>query len=80
MDSLSSQLDDVKNALISKIDSTVYSAEYLKYEFNIKNTWNHWQQSTSPYISPDKRMEDQDLARILTLFTEKYEANRVKNL
>ena len=98
VDSLSSQLEDVRNSLIAKIEvpqpqtlitkqivplSTIevnaYSASYMEYEFNVKNTWAFWTKFVAPQLPTGSEVEvdEVQLARLLTSFTEKFEDNKV---
>ena len=56
-----------------------YSASYMEYEFNVKNTWAFWIDTVSPQLpSGDEGDADEvHLARLLTSFTEKFEDNKV---
>ena len=68
----------MKNVLIARLESSIYSAQYMEYEFNVKNTWEFYTSSVEPYISnPQDPLKEIDIARILTWYTEKYDANQV---
>ena len=59
-----------------------YSASYMEYEFNVKNTWAFWIDTVSPQLpsGDEGDVDEVHLARLLTSFTEKFEDNKVSVL
>ena len=64
---------------LSTIEVNAYSASYMEYEFNVKNTWAFWTKFVAPQLPTGSEVEvdEVQLARLLTSFTEKFEDNKV---
>ena len=51
----------------------------MEYEFNVKNTWDFWIKTVAPQLPTgnEREVDEVQLARLLTSFTEKFEDNKV---